>query len=179
MALWDSPIDGAGISKAGWDSGLEEGKGNITLCRVDPWTFYPDPNGSSFDDCQYLFEVHKWSLDEIERRFPNVNMTTIEEAVREGDRQINDRSPQKQDFPRFVRDGSRSTSATARSASARRGRAPRSRTSWTWASTFTKPGYTRTLTKKRSHGPDRAQSRTVVYDQVAGGGFHRRGGAAR
>jgi hypothetical protein len=105
MALWDSPIYGAGILKAGWDSGLEEGLGNITLNRVDPWTFYPDPNATSFLDCQYLFEVHKWSIDEIERRFPNVPISLIEDAVREGDRQKTDASPQDKDFPRYNRDG--------------------------------------------------------------------------
>ena len=103
--LWDSPIYGAGIMKAGWDSGLDGGLGNVTMSRVDPWAFYPDPNATSFSDCQYLFEVHKWSLDEIERRFPNVDIERIKEAVIQGDRQDTDKSPQRQDFPRYVRDG--------------------------------------------------------------------------
>jgi hypothetical protein len=103
--LWDSPIYGAGIMKAGWDSGLDEGLGNITMSRVDPWSFYPDPNASCMDDAQYLIEVHKWSLDEIERRFPNVDIKRIEEGVIQGDRQERERNPQRSDFPRYVRDG--------------------------------------------------------------------------
>lgn len=103
--LWDSPIYGAGIMKAGWDSGLDGGLGNVCMSRIDPWTFYPDPNASSFDDCQYLVEVHKWSLDEIERRFPNVDIKRIQEAAIQGDRQDVDKAPQRQDFPRYVRDG--------------------------------------------------------------------------
>ena len=104
-ALWDAPMYGASIFKVGWDSGLEDGMGNVTLCRVDPWAFYPDPNATSFKDSQYLFEVHRWSIDEIERRFPNVDRRRIEDAVAAGDRTKLDESPQKQDFPRYSRDG--------------------------------------------------------------------------
>lgn len=103
--LWDAPIYGAGIMKAGWDSGLDEGIGNVTMSRVDPWAFYPDPNATSMDDAQYLIEVHKWSLDEIERRFPNVDINRIKEGVIQGDRSERERNPQRQDFPRYVRDG--------------------------------------------------------------------------
>jgi hypothetical protein len=105
MALWDSPIYGAGIMKAGWDSGADEGKGNVTIARVDPWSFYPDPNASCTEDATYFFEVHKWGLDEITRRFPGVDIARIEDAVAQGDRTVTDASPQKQDFPRYSRDG--------------------------------------------------------------------------
>lgn len=104
-ALWDSPIYGAGILKAGWDSGQDDGMGNVTMARVDPWCFYPDPNASKMEDAMYLVEVHKWALDEIERRFPNVDIRRVEEAVLSGDRQDTDKNPQRQDFPRYVRDG--------------------------------------------------------------------------
>jgi hypothetical protein len=103
--LWDAPMYGAGIFKVGWDSGLDDGLGNVCMHRVDPWAFYPDPNATSFKDAQFLFEVHRWSLDEIERRFPNVDRRRIEEAVMAGDRTQLDQSPQKQDFPRYSRDG--------------------------------------------------------------------------
>jgi len=105
MALWDAPIYGAGILKAGWDSGALGGLGDITLARVDPWGFYPDPNGTSDEDCGYYFEVHKWGIDEITRRFPNVPLERLEAAIAAGDRGQMDGSPQKQEFPRYTRDG--------------------------------------------------------------------------
>jgi hypothetical protein len=105
MVLWDSPIYGAGILKGGWDSGKAKGVGDVTISRVDPWSFYPDPNATNDEDGMYYFEVHKWALDEIVRRFPGVSAERIEAAVREGDRTVTDSSPQKQDFPRYSNDG--------------------------------------------------------------------------
>jgi hypothetical protein len=105
LALWDAPIYGAGLLKAGWDSGMDEGKGNVCINRVDPWNFYPDPNATSFDDAQYFFEIHRWSYDEIVRRFPGAPKERIEEAMLRGDRWEQENRPQKQDFPRLIRDG--------------------------------------------------------------------------
>lgn len=85
LALWDAAQFGAGIFKAGWDSGLTTGLGNVTLKRVDPWTFYPDPNATSFDDCNYLFEVKKMTFDEIKRRFPSTADKIVHDAILFGD----------------------------------------------------------------------------------------------
>lgn len=105
MCLWDSPIYGAGILKGGWDSGQSQGLGDVAVARIDPWSFYPDPNATSDEDMMYCFEVHKWGMDEIVRRFPGVDVERIEWAIREGDRTVTDSAPQKQDFPRYSNDG--------------------------------------------------------------------------
>jgi hypothetical protein len=85
LSLWDAALFGAGILKACWDSGLEDGAGNAAIKRIDCWKFYPDPNSTSFADCDYMFEVNRMSYAEIERRFPSTSMRLIEEALQHGD----------------------------------------------------------------------------------------------
>ena len=70
LSLWDAAAVGSGILKTVWDGGLEGGLGNANIVRVDPWSFYPDPNATSMDDSQYFIEYRRMSVDEIMRRFP-------------------------------------------------------------------------------------------------------------
>lgn len=70
LSLWDGAIYGCGILKTTWDAGLHRGLGDAVFHRVDPWSFYPDPNATNMDDAQYFVEVQRLSFDEIERRFP-------------------------------------------------------------------------------------------------------------
>lgn len=86
LALWDAAQFGAGILKAGWDSGLDKGLGNICMKRVDAWSFFPDPNATSIDDMQYCFEVKKMTFDELERRFPEADIQSLRDAAMYGDR---------------------------------------------------------------------------------------------
>lgn len=83
--LWDAAICGAGILKSVWDSGLNEGIGNVRLCRIDPWDIYPDPKAISMDDLSYLFEVRRMSYEEIARKFPGTSQAVIDEAFETGD----------------------------------------------------------------------------------------------
>ena len=85
LMLWDAAVCGAGLLKAVWDSGLQEGIGNIDLKRIDPWSIYPDPDATSMDDLAYLFEVKRMSYDEIQRRFPETSEALLEEAIASGD----------------------------------------------------------------------------------------------
>jgi hypothetical protein len=85
MTLWDSSLFGAGILAAEWDSGLDNGLGNVSIRRIDPWTFYPDPNATSMRDMQYCFEVRRMSYGEIERRFPSTSQQMIADAIRFGE----------------------------------------------------------------------------------------------
>lgn len=70
LSLWDDSLCGTGIYKVGWDATLDAGYGNVTLDRIDPFFFYPDPNATSLEDANYLIEAHMMSLAEIERRWP-------------------------------------------------------------------------------------------------------------
>jgi len=70
IMLWDAAQFGSGILKSTWDGGSDGGLGNAQINRVDPYCFYPDPHATSLDDAQYLIEVRRMSLDEIQRRFP-------------------------------------------------------------------------------------------------------------
>jgi hypothetical protein len=85
LMLWDSALCGAGIVKAVWDSGLDEGVGNVDIRRIDPWNFYPDPNATNMDDLTFCFEVKRMSLEEIQRKFPETSEELIDEAYATGD----------------------------------------------------------------------------------------------
>lgn len=86
LALWDAAQYGAGIFKSVWDSGLEEGMGNIALKRVDVWNFYPDPNARDLETCTYMFEVEKMTFDQIQRRFPDADLESVKAAYLFGNR---------------------------------------------------------------------------------------------
>lgn len=86
LALWDAAQFGAGILKSVWDSGLEEGMGNVALKRVDVWNFYPDPNARDLEQCAYMFEVEKMTFDQIQRRFPNADIESVKAAYLYGNR---------------------------------------------------------------------------------------------
>ena len=93
MALWDSSLFGAGILCGEWDSGLDNGLGNVNIRRVDPWTFYPDPNATSLKDAEYMFEVRRMSYAEIERRFPSSSEAMILDAIQFGEASDNFHRP--------------------------------------------------------------------------------------
>lgn len=68
--LWDSGVYGIGIFKSVWDQTLNGGMGNAILRRVDPFTFYPDPDAKTDRDGNYYIEVSTLSSQEVERRWP-------------------------------------------------------------------------------------------------------------
>jgi hypothetical protein len=70
VMLWDSQIYGTGILKTVWDNTLFGGAGDAVIRRVDPFSFYPDPNARSMDDANYFCEVRRVSVQELDRRFP-------------------------------------------------------------------------------------------------------------
>jgi hypothetical protein len=92
LALWDAAMFGAGIFKAVWDSGLEQGLGNVAMRRVDAWSFYPDPNATTIHDCQFMIEVHKMTIEEMERKWPNADIDAIVDAAMYGDRGADNQS---------------------------------------------------------------------------------------
>lgn len=71
MVLWDALCFHMGVFKTSWDATADGGLGNAKSVRIDPWTFYPDPNATSFDDMEYCCEVRRMSLGEIYRRWPD------------------------------------------------------------------------------------------------------------
>jgi hypothetical protein len=71
LALWDATMYGTGIIKNIWDNALSNGYGNAVMRRTDPWAFYVDPTATCLADAEYMIEVRKVSLDELQRRFPD------------------------------------------------------------------------------------------------------------
>ena len=83
--LWDSAIYGAGFLKCVWDQGLHMGLGDVSLKSTSPWCLYVDPYATCLDDAEFIIEVHTMTAAQIERRFPDVGRSLIEEVELTGD----------------------------------------------------------------------------------------------
>lgn len=100
LALWDGCMYGIGLLKSVWDQERAGGMGNAMLVRVDPWSFYVDPQATSLEDMQYCVEARRMTLDEIERRYPISRMAL--EATGSGvDVQIDERPQVMQEQSRM------------------------------------------------------------------------------
>jgi hypothetical protein len=71
LMLWDAFTFGPGYFKTVWDESLDRGEGNTRFIRVDPWCLYVDPNASCIYDAEFIIEVRKMSLNEVQRRWPD------------------------------------------------------------------------------------------------------------
>jgi hypothetical protein len=69
--LWDAFVYGTGILKVEWDAAAAGGAGNAVMRRRDPFAIFPDPDGSNYDDINYIIEARDMSLLEVERRWPD------------------------------------------------------------------------------------------------------------
>ena len=99
--LWNSAMYGAGFLKAGWDQGLEGGKGNVILKSVSPWCLYIDPFAKDLDEAEFIIEVHTMAEGEIERRYPKVALAKIRRALVAGDVSTEHTPPsQEQNVPK-------------------------------------------------------------------------------
>lgn len=88
---WDGYDKGTGISKTVWNQALDGGLGNVDLCRVNPYHFYPDPHATNMEDGQYFIEVRMMSLQEVDRRYPGAAKNP--DALQMGAREGNDEEP--------------------------------------------------------------------------------------
>lgn len=71
MMLWDGLLCGTGIIKNIWDNAAADGAGNAVVRRIDPYNFFPDPNASSIDDCEFMIETRYMTFDQLERMYPD------------------------------------------------------------------------------------------------------------
>lgn len=68
--LWDGFVYGTGFLKVLWDAGLENGLGDVSMRRVDPFHFYPDPHATSMEDANFFVEARMMSWQELDRKWP-------------------------------------------------------------------------------------------------------------
>jgi len=68
--VWDGLTYGIGFFKTVWDMSAFRGHGNGRITRCDPYSIYPDPQATSFDNMNYIMEARNVSMQELERRFP-------------------------------------------------------------------------------------------------------------
>lgn len=87
--LFDGFTYGTGIVKSSWDNQLHGGLGNAIIKRIDPFTFYPDPDARDMASCNYMIEARTMSAQEIERRWPGA----IEKIGMSGSREGVDHAP--------------------------------------------------------------------------------------
>lgn len=71
IMLWDAAQFEMGILKTVWDNSSAGGLGNPKVLRVDPYSFYPDPKGTNYDDADFLCEAREMSFSQIERCYPD------------------------------------------------------------------------------------------------------------
>ena len=81
--IWDGWLYGIGILKSSWDQNRVGGLGNAMISRIDPFTFYPDPQARNMDDANYFVEVKTLPAQEVERRFPGALKRIGEEAYQD------------------------------------------------------------------------------------------------
>lgn len=86
IMLWDGLMCGTGIVKTLWNNSAADGAGNAVVRRVDPYRFYPDPNASCLDDCEYMIETREMTFDQLERMYPDTAFLLTQGSVQEGDR---------------------------------------------------------------------------------------------
>lgn len=68
--IWDSQIYGTGIMKIGWDETVHKGLGDLTLRRIDPYSFYPDPQANTMKEANYFIEARTYTIQELDRKYP-------------------------------------------------------------------------------------------------------------
>ena len=51
----DGLIYGLGVAQASWDQTQEDNLGNVTISRISPQDFFPEPNASTIENANYIF----------------------------------------------------------------------------------------------------------------------------
>ncbi len=96
--IWDSQIYGTGVGKVGWDKTLNGGSGDVITRRIDPYTFYPDPQANNMREANYFIEARTYTIQELDRRWPGAAL-----AFANGFEQDIDSAPnqlgQREDMP--------------------------------------------------------------------------------
>lgn len=99
-AIWDSEIYGTGFLKTSWHPELAGGLGDAKMCRVDPYTIYPDPQARGMADLNYILEVRTMSLQECDRRWPGSAKILRESPFIEQAEEAPDQLANRQQMPR-------------------------------------------------------------------------------
>lgn len=71
IMLWDGLVCGTGLIKSIWDNAAADGAGDAIVKRVDPYSFFPDPNATCLDECEFMVEVRQMSYEQIARCYPD------------------------------------------------------------------------------------------------------------
>ena len=51
----DGLIYGIGVAKTAWDQTKEDGLGDVSITRISPQDFFPEPQATSIQNANYIF----------------------------------------------------------------------------------------------------------------------------
>ena len=51
----DGLIYGVGVGKVSWDATADDGLGNVSISRISPLNFFPEPQATSVENANYIF----------------------------------------------------------------------------------------------------------------------------
>lgn len=71
---WYKLKQGSGVYGVFWDKNEENGLGDISVKKIDLLRFYPEPYISNLQDSRYVFVLSLCSLDEANRRYPDLRL---------------------------------------------------------------------------------------------------------
>ena len=90
----DGLIYGVGVGKVSWDATADDGLGNVSISRISPLNFFPEPQATSIENANYIFVRRRLSkFDLINQYKGNKRVLEIldkldqkpDQEVREGD----------------------------------------------------------------------------------------------
>lgn len=93
--IMKGPVVG-GSARRGWrevqpgfHALVEEADPRPVFTRVDPWSFFPDPNACRIEDAEYLFERHLMTAKDLRAlaRLPGVDPDAVRRVLKEGARE--------------------------------------------------------------------------------------------
>lgn len=71
---WYKLKQGSGVYGVFWDKNEENGLGDISVKKIDLLRFYPEPYISNLQDSRYVFVLSLCSLDEANKRYPDLHL---------------------------------------------------------------------------------------------------------
>ena len=67
----DGLVYGVGIAQTAWDSEMEQGLGNVSIKRISPLDFFPEPEATSVKNANYIFVKRRLSKFDLINKYKN------------------------------------------------------------------------------------------------------------
>jgi len=67
---WDAMVYDAGFYKVGWDTGSEDGDGEVFVSSIEPFKILPDPYTKKLQKGRFVIHVEPYAVDELQAQYP-------------------------------------------------------------------------------------------------------------